>query len=301
VSVQEYAHAFQHTLAGPAIFAGLGVHTGEHVRVAIRPAAADAGIVFVRTDIKDRDNRVPVSGDGVIRTELGTVIGNAAGVTVSTIEHLMAAMCALGVDNAVVELDGPEVPIMDGSAEPFVQILDRAGRRRQEAARRFIEITDRIEVIEGDKRATLTPSDRFEVAFEIAFNSAAIGRQRVDVVADEAGFREELSNCRTFGFLKDVEALRAKGLARGGSMENAVVLDGDRVLNPEGLRRPDEFVRHKALDAVGDLYVLGMPIVGRFEGVLAGHGLNNMAVRQLLAQPQAWRIRTYAPEMAEAV
>ncbi|MDQ0462277.1 UDP-3-O-[3-hydroxymyristoyl] N-acetylglucosamine deacetylase [Caulobacter ginsengisoli] len=301
MSVQEYAHAFQHTLAGPAIFAGLGVHTGEHVRVAIRPAAADAGIVFVRTDIKDRDNRVAVSGEGVIRTELGTVIGNAAGVTVSTIEHLMAAMAALGVDNAVVELDGPEVPIMDGSAEPFVQILDRAGRRRQDTPRRYIEITGAIEVVEGDKHASLTPADRFEVAFEIAFDSAAIGRQRVDVVADEAGFRKELSNCRTFGFLKDVEALRAKGLARGGSMDNAVVLDGDRVLNPEGLRRPDEFVRHKALDAVGDLYVLGMPIVGRFEGVLAGHGLNNLLVRELLAQPQAWRVRTFAPEMAEAV
>lgn len=301
MSVQEYAHAFQHTLAGPAIFAGLGVHTGEHVRVAIRPAAPDAGVTFVRTDIKDRDNRVAVSGEAVIRTELGTVIGNAAGVTVATIEHLMAAMSALGIDNAVVELDGPEVPIMDGSAEPFVQILDRAGRRRQDTPRRYIEITDRIEVIEGDKRATLTPSDRFEVYFEIAFNSAAIGRQCVDVVSDEAGFRKELSNCRTFGFLKDVEALRAKGLARGGSMDNAVVLDGDRVLNPEGLRRPDEFVRHKALDAVGDLYVLGMPIVGRFEGVLAGHGLNNMVVRQLLAQPQAWRVRTFAPEMAEAV
>ncbi len=299
--VQEFTHAFQHTLAGPAIFAGLGVHTGEHVRVAIRPAAPDAGIVFVRTDIKDRDNRVAVSGEGVIRTELGTVIGNAAGVTVSTIEHLMAAMAALGVDNAVVELDGPEVPIMDGSAEPFVQILDRAGRRRQDTPRRYIEITDAIEITEGDKRASLTPSDRFEVAFEIVFDSAAIGRQRVDVVADEAGFRKELSNCRTFGFLKDVEALRAKGLARGGSMDNAVVLDGDRVLNPEGLRRPDEFVRHKALDAVGDLYVLGMPIVGRFEGVLAGHGLNNLLVRELLAQPQAWRVRTFAPEMAEAV
>lgn len=301
MSVQEYAHAFQHTLAGPAIFAGLGVHTGEHVRVAIRPAAPDAGIVFVRTDIKDRDNRVAVSGEGVIRTELGTVIGNGAGVTVSTIEHLMAAMAALGVDNAVVELDGPEVPIMDGSAEPFVQILDRAGRRRQDTPRRYIEITGAIEVVEGAKYASLTPSSRFEVAFEIAFDSAAIGRQRVDVVADEAGFRKELSNCRTFGFLKDVEALRAKGLARGGSMDNAVVLDGDRVLNPEGLRRPDEFVRHKALDAVGDLYVLGMPIVGRFEGVLAGHGLNNLLVRELLAQPQAWRVRTFAPEMAEAV
>jgi len=291
----------QHTVAGPVIFAGIGLHTGAHVRVAVRPAAPDSGIVFVRTDVQDRDNRVPVRGDAVVQTQLGTVIANAADVRVSTIEHLMAALAALSVDNCVVELDGPEVPIMDGSSEPFVQILDRAGRRRQEAARRYIEILSPIEVVEGDKRATLTPAESFEVAFEIAFASKAIGRQRVDLVVDEESFREELSNCRTFGFLREVEALRDIGLARGGSMENAVVIDGDRVLNPEGLRRTDEFVRHKALDAVGDLYVVGAPILGRFEGILAGHGLNNAAVRALMEQPRAWRWRAYAPELAEAV
>ena len=190
---------------------------------------------------------------------------------------------------------------MDGSAEPFIQILDRAGRRRQEAARRYIEILSPITVTEGDKFASLTPCDQFEVAFEIAFPSRAIGRQRVDLVVDEDAFREELADCRTFGFLQEVEALRAIGLARGGSMENAVVIDGDRVLNPEGLRRPDEFVRHKALDAVGDLYVLGLPILGRFEGILAGHGLNNALVRALAANPRAWRIRTDQPALAVAV
>ncbi len=291
----------QHTVAGPAIFAGIGLHTGEHVRVSIRPAAPDAGIVFVRTDVKDRDNRVQVSPQTVVKTQLGTVIGNDAGVTVSTIEHLMAAMAALSIDNAVVELDGPEAPILDGSAQPFIEILDRVGRRRQEAARRYIEMLDAVEVVEGDKHASLTPADQFEVAFEIAFDNAAIGRQRVDLVVDEESFRQELANCRTFGFVRDVEALRAIGLARGGSMENAVVLDGDKILNPEGLRRPDEFVRHKALDAVGDLYVLGMPIIGRFEGVLAGHGLNNMVVRALMANPQAWRVRTWAEDLAVAV
>jgi UDP-3-O-[3-hydroxymyristoyl] N-acetylglucosamine deacetylase len=193
------------------------------------------------------------------------------------------------------------VPIMDGSSEPFVQILDRAGRRKQEAARRYIEILQTVTVDEGDKRASLSPSDRFEVAFEIAFDSKAIGRQRVDLAVDEESFRAELSDCRTFGFVRDVEALRAIGLARGGSMENAVVIDGDRVLNPEGLRRPDEFVRHKALDAVGDLYVLGAPIIGRFEGVLAGHGLNNAIVRALMANPSAWRMRAHSVELAEAV
>ena len=295
------AAAFQHTLQGPAIFAGVGVHTGAYTRVSVRPAAADAGIAFVRTDVTDRDNRVPVSGEAVCKTQLGTVIGNAAGVTVSTIEHLMAALVMLGIDNAVVELDGPEMPIMDGSAQPFVQILDRAGRRAQDAPRRYIEILSPIEVVDGDKRATLTPAGQFEVAFEIAFASAAIGRQRVDLRMDEQAFRRELADCRTFGFLHEVEALRAMGLARGGSMENVVVIEGDRILNPEGLRRTDEFVRHKALDAIGDLYVLGAPIIGRFEGVLAGHGVNNALVRALLAQPEAWRVRTLVESLAEAV
>ena len=291
----------QHTVAGPVIFAGVGVHTGAHVRVAVRPAAVDAGVSFVRTDLKDIDNTIRVSAESVGQTRLGTVINNVAGATVSTIEHLMAAFCALGIDNVVVELDGPEVPILDGSAEVFIQFLDRAGRRRQEASRRYIEVLEPVEVVEGDKRAVLLPSDRFEVAFEIVFDSAPIGRQRVDFEITEESFRKELADCRTFGFLKDVEALRAAGLARGASMENAVVLDGDRVLNPEGLRRPDEFVRHKALDAVGDLYVAGLPLLARFEGLYAGHGLNNLLVRALMARPQAWRVRTLAPELAQAV
>jgi UDP-3-O-[3-hydroxymyristoyl] N-acetylglucosamine deacetylase len=292
---------FQHTLQGPAIFAGVGVHTGAYTRVSVRPAPADSGIVFVRTDVTDRDNRVPVSAEAVCKTQLGTVITNAAGVTVATIEHLMAALVMSNIDNAVVELDGPEMPIMDGSSLPFIQILDHAGRRPQDVARRYIEILDVIEVVDGDKSATLSPADRFEVAFEIAFASAAIGRQRVDLVMDERTFRDELANCRTFGFLHEVEYLRSVGLARGGSMENAVVIEGDRILNPEGLRRPDEFVRHKALDAIGDLYVLGAPILGRFEGILAGHGINNAVVRALAASPHAWRYRSFVQDLAEAV
>lgn len=293
--------AFQHTVRSPALFAGVGVHTGAYTRVSVRPAPTGAGIVFVRTDIKDRDNRLPVSGEAVCKTQLGTVIGNAAGVTVSTIEHLMAAFAMLGVDNAMVEIDGPEMPIMDGSSLPFVRILDRAGLREQEAPRRYIEILETVEVVDGDKRATLTPADGFEVAFEIEFDTAAIGRQAIDLDMDEQAFRTELADCRTFGFLRDVEALRSMGLARGGSMENCVVLDGDRVLNPEGLRRPDEFVRHKALDAIGDLYVLGGPLLGRFEGVLAGHALNNAVVRALLARPAAWRVRTLVEDLRQAV
>ncbi len=295
------ASAFQHTLQGPAIFAGVGVHTGAYTRVSVRPAPADTGMVFVRTDVTDRDNRIAVSAEAVTKTQLGTVIENASGVQVSTIEHLMAALVMSGIDNAVVELDGPEMPIMDGSSLPFVQILDRAGRRAQDKPRRYIEITDLIEVTDGDKRATLTPSDQFEVAFEISFPSAAIGRQRIDMPMDDRAFRAELADCRTFGFLHEVEYLRSIGLARGGSMENAVVIEGDRILNPEGLRRPDEFVRHKALDAIGDLFVLGAPILGRFEGVLAGHSINNLLVRALAANPQAWRYRTLVADLAEAV
>jgi UDP-3-O-[3-hydroxymyristoyl] N-acetylglucosamine deacetylase len=291
--------AYQHTIEQPAIIAGVGCHTGQYVRLSIRPAPVGHGLVFVRTDL-DGDNRIIASGVTVVQTTLGTVIGNAAGATVSTIEHLMAALAALAVDNLLIEVDGPEVPILDGSAEPFVQLLDRAGRRRQSAQRSYIEILEPIEVVEAGKRAALLPADRFEIAMQIDFPTAAIGHQAIDLQLDEGAFRRELADCRTFGFLHEVEALRRMGLARGGSLENAVVVDGDAILNPEGLRRPDEFVRHKALDAVGDLYVLGRPVLGRFEGLRAGHAINNLLVRALLERPQAWREVTLEPALAQA-
>ncbi len=293
--------AVQHTLAGPAVFAGVGIHTGAMVRVEVRPAPADHGLVFLRTDVKDRDAAVPALGEAVCQTRLGTVIGNDVGVTVSTVEHLMAAFAALAIDNAVIALDGPEVPIMDGSSQPFIDALDKAGRRPQSAPRRYLEVLETVEVVEDDKRVTLSPADRFEMAFEILFDTPAIGRQRIDLALDEQSFRRELADCRTFGFLHEVEALRAAGLARGGSLDNVVVIDNDQILNPEGLRRPDEFVRHKALDAVGDLYLLGAPLIGRYEGVYAGHGLNNAIVRALLARPQAWRLAPLQAELARAV
>jgi UDP-3-O-[3-hydroxymyristoyl] N-acetylglucosamine deacetylase len=291
---------FQHTLASAAIFSGIGLHSGQTVRCRIRPAAAGAGVAFVRTDL-DGDNRVLARAEAVTQTRLGTVIGNAAGASVATIEHLMAAFAALGVDNAVVELDGPELPIMDGSAAPFVRLIDRAGLKRQDAPRRYIEILETVEVVDDDKRASLVPAERFEMTFEIAFASAAIGSQSIDIVLDEAAFRDELAESRTFGFLHEVEALRSAGLARGGSMENCLVIDGDELLNPEGLRSAGEYVRHKALDALGDLYLLGAPLIGRFEGVLAGHTLNNALARAILARPEAWRTRLFNEELAEAV
>jgi UDP-3-O-[3-hydroxymyristoyl] N-acetylglucosamine deacetylase len=271
----------------------------------VRPTPVDTGVVFVRSDVVGRDNRVRVSPGSVTATALNTEIANAAGVTVSTIEHLMAALAALSVDNAVIELDGPELPIMDGSAAPFVALIDKAGRRTQEAPRRYIEITSPVSVEQGAKRAALAPiaggAPMLEIEYEIDFPSRAIGRQTLAMSVDEKVFRDQLAAARTFGFLHEVKALRARGLALGGSLDNAIVVDGDRVLNAEGLRFADEFVRHKALDAIGDLYVLGAPVIGRFEGRYAGHAINNALVRALAAQPAAWRERTFAPKFAQAV
>ncbi|GAA0655888.1 UDP-3-O-acyl-N-acetylglucosamine deacetylase [Brevundimonas lenta] len=290
----------QKTTVAPAIIAGVGVHTGDRVRLAVRPAPVGTGIVFVRTDITDRDNRIPVSGEAVVDARLNTMIENADGVRLSTIEHLMAAFAALGVSNAVIEVDGPELPILDGSALPFVQLLDRAGFRRQEAPVRYIEILEPIVVQDGDKSAALLPCDRYEMRFEIDFPTPVIGNQVVDFVVDEDTFRAEIMAARTFGFAHEVEALRRAGLARGGSLENAVVIDGDQILNPGGLRMEREFVKHKALDAIGDLYVLGAPLLGRYEGVKAGHAINNLLVRELLSRPEAWREVVRTPELAMA-
>ncbi|HXV00554.1 MAG TPA: UDP-3-O-acyl-N-acetylglucosamine deacetylase [Caulobacteraceae bacterium] len=291
----------QVTLARPVSFEGVGIHTGRVTAVTLRPAGPDSGVRFLRTDVKDRDPAIAARGEAVCQTRLGTVIGNADGVSVATIEHLMAAFCGLGVDNVLVEIDGPEVPIMDGSCRAFVAAIDSAGRKPQAARRRYIEILETVVVREDDKSASLSPAEGFEVAFEIAFDSAAIGHQRVDLALDEIRFREELAPCRTFGFLHEVEALRQAGLARGGTLDNVLVIEGDRVLNPDGLRRFDEFVRHKALDAVGDLYLLGAPLIGRYEGLYAGHGLNNALVRAVLARPEAWRFAAPTPELARAV
>ena len=291
----------QHTLARPIALEGIGVHTGKLVNITILPASPGAGISFDRVDVKNFQRASPARADAVCDTRLSTTIGNADKVSVSTIEHLMAVLCALGVDNAVVEIDGPEAPIMDGSCLPWVRAIDRAGRVMQNAPRRYIEILAPVAVKDGEKTAQLIPSDRFQVAFEIAYDSSAIGRQRIDLTVDEPGFRRELADCRTFGFLHEVEALRAAGLARGGGLENAIVIEGSTVLNPEGLRRPDECVRHKALDAIGDLYLLGAPILGRYEGRYAGHAMNNALVRAVLSQPQAWRFIELPQDLRMAV
>jgi UDP-3-O-[3-hydroxymyristoyl] N-acetylglucosamine deacetylase len=295
------APELQHTLAVPVRFNGVGIHTGKTATVVIEPAPVDAGISFLRSDVVGRDPCIPARADLVCETRLGTVLANAEGVSVSTVEHLMAVLFGLDIDNAVIALDGPEAPIMDGSCEPFLRLIDRAGRRPQAAPRRWLEILSPIVVRDGDKSAALLPAEGFELSFEIDFESAAIGRQSLDLIVDEPTFRAELADARTFGFLHEVEALRAAGLARGGTLENVVVIDQGEILNPEGLRRPDEFVRHKMLDALGDLALLGAPILGRYEGRYSGHTLNNALARALLADPAAWRLTEAAASLAQAV
>ncbi len=291
----------QHTLARSAPLSGVAIHSGETVNLVVQPAAANTGIRFLRRSGNLAAGLVKASVEAVVHTRLGTTIGNSDGVTIATVEHLMAALWALSIDNAVVEIDGGEAPILDGSAAPIIVALDRAGRRPLGATRRYIEILDEVSVSEGRGEASLTPADDFEVAFAIDFDSPAIGRQSLDLAMDESTFRRELADCRTFGFAEDVERLRAAGLARGGSLENVVVIKDGAVLNPEGLRRADEFVRHKALDAIGDLYLLGRPLIGRYQSRRGGHGLNNALGRQLLATPKAWRIVEGPQLMARAV
>lgn len=278
----------QHTVQSIVTLSGIGLHSGAETVLKIKPAAVSTGLRFIRVDVADKNNVIPARWDHVVDTRLCTVVANQDGVSVGTIEHLMAALSACGVDNADIELDGPEVPIMDGSSEPFIEAILAVGLKTQTAARRGIKILKEVTVRDGDKVATLKPGIGSRYKIEIDFPHKEIGRQaaEVDMFADE--FIDHISRARTFGFLQEVNALRAMGLALGGSLENAIVLDADSIMNPEGLRTPDEFARHKVLDAVGDLYIAGGPIVGQFEASKPGHNMNNLVLRELFSQPDAW-------------
>ncbi|MEL6979023.1 MAG: UDP-3-O-acyl-N-acetylglucosamine deacetylase [Pseudomonadota bacterium] len=278
----------QATVAEPVEFSGVGVHGGDAVTCTVRPAPADAGVTFRRIDLPDGENIVQARFDRVADTRLCTVLSNECGATVSTVEHLMAALAGLGVCNAAIDLDGPEVPIMDGSSAPFVEGVTAVGVRAQRGGQRAIRILREISIEKDGKRASLSPSPRFEMRFEIDFEDAAIGRQARSMTLVNGAFIEELAKARTFGRLCDIEALRKIGLGRGGSLENAIVVDGARVLNADGLRYQDEFVRHKMLDAIGDLALAGAPIIGRYEGVRAGHEMTNLLLRALFAAPDAF-------------
>lgn len=278
----------QATLSRAVRFEGVGVHGGQRAVAVVSPAAAGAGITFIRTDIYDKLNRIPARFDAVVDTRLCTVLANASGATVSTVEHLMAALAGLGVTNATICIDGPEIPIMDGSSAPFIREMKKVGIRLQDARQPALRINKEVVVEKDGKRVSLAPARWFEMSFEIDFVEPAIGLQRRDMVMVNGVFIDELSKARTFGRLEDAEKLRSLGLARGASLDNAIVVDGDKVLNRGGLRFADEFVRHKMLDAVGDLALAGAPIIGRYEGDKAGHGMTNLLLRALFAQPDAW-------------
>lgn len=279
----------QTTLKSVVTFEGIGLHTGKPATLVVRPAPANTGIVFRRVDVDVADNILPALWDHVIVSPLNTRLTNAAGLTVSTIEHLMAAFAGTGVHNAVVDIDGPEVPIMDGSAAAFVRGIVEAGLTRHAAPLYAIEILRDVEVVDGDVVARLSPALSLQIEFGIDFADAAIGSQHKTLNMANGTFVRELCDSRTFCRNVDVEAMRAKGLALGGTLENAVVVDGDRVLSPGGLRHADEAVRHKMLDALGDLYTAGAPILGRYTGIRAGHAMTNRVLQALFAQPDAWR------------
>ena len=278
----------QHTVKNDIHLDGIGLHTGKPVRLTIHSAPADSGIVFVRTDVTDKNNIIPALWNRVTDTRLCTVITNDAGVSAGTIEHLMAALRGCGVDNALIHMDGPEVPIMDGSAQPFVEAIDMAGLQVQSTPRRAIRVLKEIVVTEGDKTVRLKPSVIATFTGQIEYPHPDIGAQKYEVQLFNGNFRHDIADCRTFGFLKDVEVLRAAGLGLGGSLENAIVLDDNGVMNPDGLRCADEFVRHKILDAIGDLYLAGGPILGAYDGTRGGHAMNNALLRALFADPAAW-------------
>ncbi len=278
----------QRTLKNTIRASGVGLHTGTKVLMTLRPAAVDTGIVFRRTDL-DPPMDIPAHAENVGDTQLGTTLikGDAR---VSTVEHLLSAFAGLGIDNAIVDVSAPEVPIMDGSAGPFVFLLQSAGVAEQKAAKKFVRIKKTVRVEDGDKWAEFKPFDGFKVNFEIEFDHPVFKRrtQASSMDFSTTSFLKEVSRARTFGFMRDLETLRERNLALGGNLDNAIVLDDFRVLNEDGLRYEDEFVKHKILDAIGDLYLLGHSLIGEFSGYKSGHALNNQLLRALLADPSSW-------------
>ena len=283
----------QRTLKTTVRATGVGLHTGRKVAMALRPAPADTGIVFCRSDLPGNP-AIPARALNVSNTVMATVLEHE-GARVSTVEHLMSAFFGLGIDNAFVDVSAEEVPIMDGSAGTFVFLLQSAGIEEQAAPKRFVRILQPIEIEQGDKKVKLEPFNGFKVSFSIEFAHPVFEPEHstVDVDFAEVSFVREISRARTFGFTQEVEMMREKGLGRGGSLDNAIVVDDFRVLNADGLRMDDEFVKHKALDAVGDLYLLGRPLIGAFYGHKSGHALNNLLVRKLLADRGAWEEVTF--------
>ena len=288
----------QRTIAAPVRTVGIGLHTGRKVTLRLVPAPMDSGIVFKRVDLPEAQP-VPAQAKFVSDTRLATVLQHDA-VRISTVEHLLSGCAGLGIDNLIVELDCEEVPIMDGSAASFLFLIESAGLEEQDAPRRFLVIKKPVEVRDGDKLARLEPFDGYKLDFSIDFKHPALDKtgQRYVIDFAEGTYSQEIGRARTFGFAHEVEALREVGLARGGSLDNAIVLDEHRILNNEELRYDDEFVRHKILDAIGDLYLAGYPMIGAYVAKKSGHAMNNALVRRLLEDSEAFEIRTYSEDLA---
>jgi UDP-3-O-[3-hydroxymyristoyl] N-acetylglucosamine deacetylase len=281
----------QTTLRLPVSVTGIGVHSGQPATLTLSPADANTGIVFIRTGLESGDREISARHEAVIATDFATVLGDRNGPLISTTEHVLAALRGMGVDNALVEVDGPEAPIMDGSAAPFVAAIDQAGIVELAAPRRYIEILKSVQVVAGRSTGELRPyAHGFRAEIEISFDNPMIGRQALSIDVTPQAFRKELCRARTFGCMADVAKLWSAGYALGASFENSIVVDEKRVLNPEGLRYADEFVRHKVLDAVGDLALAGLPILGAYRSVRPGHKLNHAVLCALMADRSAWRI-----------
>jgi UDP-3-O-[3-hydroxymyristoyl] N-acetylglucosamine deacetylase len=278
----------QHTIARADSLSGAGIHSGKPARLTIRPADAGKGVRFVRTDVTDRDAVVPALATKVTTTELGTNMSNDDGVSVATVEHFLAACSGLGVDNVIAELDGPELPILDGSSKPFVDLLLQAGLKEQGVPRRVLKILKPVEVRQGQKFARLSPAEAFEMRVAIDFASKAIGRQEIRFAMQPGAFARDVAWARTFGFAHQAEQLHAMGKGLGASMDNTIVVEGDAILNPGGLQAGDEFVRHKLLDVIGDLFLAGGQIEGLYEGEQPGHALNNQLLRAVFADAAAF-------------
>jgi len=280
----------QKTLKTAINCSGIALHSGEKVAITLKPAKADTGVVFKRTDIAGKGAEIKATYDNVVETVLCTKIGNEDGVTVATIEHLMAALVGCGIDNLIVEINGPEMPVMDGSAAPFVFLIECAGTKELDAPRKAIRIEKAVSVEDNGRFAGYQPGEGSVLDVTIDFEDPTIGRQEHVVHMGRGVFKEELSRARTFCRLQEVEYMRSNGLARGGSLDNAVVVSADGVMNEGGVRFENECVRHKILDAVGDLALAGMPIIGRFTGICTGHYMNNQLLRALMADQDAWSI-----------
>jgi UDP-3-O-[3-hydroxymyristoyl] N-acetylglucosamine deacetylase len=280
----------QKTLKSAIGCTGIALHSGRKTTLNLKPAEANAGIRIRRTDLVNGASEIVVDWSKVVDTQLATTVGNDYGTTVSTIEHLMSALAGCEIDNLVIEVDGPEIPIMDGSAAPFVFLIECAGVVELEAPRKAIKILKPVTVGDGDRSLTILPSDEFSLSFEIDFDNAAIDRQQYAFENLDSDFKADIARARTFGFEKEVDALRSAGLALGGSLDNAVVVGEDRILNEEGLRYADEFVRHKILDCIGDLYLAGGPIIGEVRASRSGHELNNALLRAVFDDDTAWTL-----------